>query len=327
MMFSFVGDCKRSLRSQFNAGILLTFQALYEYTYEEGCPMDRRKWLQMFGLSGVAAFFGIGAGQGCTTPTAPSEKTEPVADAGRGRDARAAEPGREAGSPEQVTDGAVAEKTAEPAAPDVAAEVTPEPPPPEPSPSCVLSPEQMEGPFYFDPKLDRKDITESRKGTKIALSIQVVAVETARCRPLEKVIVDVWHADAGGLYSGYTRQGDKGDIDTRGKTFMRGSRVSDKDGKVEFTTVFPGWYTGRVPHIHVKLRFSNRTQVVTQLYFPEAESKEIYARKDYQPRGQADTDFKRDVVLKSDEERKALSCVMSKDGDGFKASITLGVKA
>ena len=279
--------------------------------------MDRRKWLQMLGLSGVAAFLGIGVGQGCpSTPVSSEKAKEPPTDAGRTQEARVAEQAKE--PPSSDTSLSDASPTSD---------STPEKTPDSPKPSCILSPEQMEGPFYFDPKLVRKDITEGGPGVKLALILQVVAVESARCRPLEKVIVDAWHADAGGLYSGYERQGDKGTIDTRGKTFMRGTQITGKDGRVEFSTIFPGWYTGRVPHIHVKLRFANKTEVVTQVYFPAEESKEIYAQKAYQPRGQADTDFKGDVVLRNDDERKALSCEMSKDGAGYKASITLGVKA
>ena len=65
---------------------------------------------------------------------------------------------------------------------------------------------------------------------------------------LENAIVDVWHADAGGDYSGV------GSL--QGETFLRGIQTTDANGDAAFTTIFPGWYRGRAPHIHFKVRSS-----------------------------------------------------------------------
>ena len=84
---------------------------------------------------------------------------------------------------------------------------------------CALTPETTEGPFYFDPELERADITEGRDGIPLSVRLQVV---DQNCRPIEKARVDIWHCDAKGHYSGYPGQGDGRDVDTTGEKFLRG---------------------------------------------------------------------------------------------------------
>ena len=114
-------------------------------------------------------------------------------------------------------------------------------------PKCVLTPEQTAGPFYFDVEQVREDITEGKKGTPLELLITVV--DSSDCRPIKDAIVDVWQADAGGVYSGYINQG----VDTTGQTYLRGIQVTDTNGRAKFRTIYPGIYPGRVPHIHFKV--------------------------------------------------------------------------
>lgn len=136
---------------------------------------------------------------------------------------------------------------------------------------CVITPEVTEGPYYFDPALSRQDITEGRPGVKTNVRLQVV---DGQCKPLANARVDIWHADATGIYSGYANQ--PGGLDTTGQTFMRGTQVTGENGVVEFTTVYPGWYRGRTTHIHFKV-FLDETNILTgQLFFPDALSEFIY---------------------------------------------------
>lgn len=136
---------------------------------------------------------------------------------------------------------------------------------------CVITPEVTEGPYYFDPALNRQDITEGRPGIKTIVRLQVV---DAQCQPMANARVDIWHADATGVYSGYANQ--TGGIDTTGQTFMRGTQMTGADGVTEFTTVYPGWYRGRTTHIHFKV-FLDETNVLTgQLFFPDALSEFLY---------------------------------------------------
>jgi protocatechuate 3,4-dioxygenase beta subunit len=85
---------------------------------------------------------------------------------------------------------------------------------------CVLTPEATEGPFYFDPKLVRSDITEGKQGAPLVLTIQIV--EANDCTPLQDARVDVWQADGLGLYSGYAGQ-ETGS--TKGETFPAGDAI------------------------------------------------------------------------------------------------------
>ncbi|MBB6410255.1 intradiol ring-cleavage dioxygenase [Mesorhizobium sangaii] len=138
---------------------------------------------------------------------------------------------------------------------------------------CAITPEVTEGPFYFDAKLERADVTEGKKGVALTVRLQVV---DAACRPLAGVRVDIWHCDARGAYSGYPGQGDGRDVDTSGQTFLRGWQKTDASGIVSFATIYPGWYHGRTTHIHFKV-FPNDNSVMTgQLFFPDSLSEQIF---------------------------------------------------
>ena len=114
---------------------------------------------------------------------------------------------------------------------------------------CAIMPQATEGPFYFDPGLERQDITEGRQGVELRVRLQAV---DASCRPLPAARVDIWHCDALGHYSGYPGQGD-GDVDTTGEKFLRGVQRTDTNGIASFKTIYPGWYRGRTTHIHFKV--------------------------------------------------------------------------
>ena len=164
--------------------------------------------------------------------------------------------------------------------------------------ACVLMAEATEGPFYFDPKLERRDITEGRPGAPLNLALTII--EAGPCTPITNARVDVWHCDADGLYSGYARQ-DTNDTSTKGQTFLRGTQTTGSDGRVTFETIYPGWYPGRTPHIHVKILLDQKTIVTAQMYFPELLSRRIYGERDpYTARGNTpDTTNSNDGIFKS----------------------------
>jgi protocatechuate 3,4-dioxygenase beta subunit len=124
-------------------------------------------------------------------------------------------------------------------------------------------------------------------------------------------VVDIWHCDAVGSYSGFEEEG----------TFLRGTQVTDAVGVVEFTTVYPGWYRGRTVHIHAKVHLDKRTALTTQLYFDEQVTAAVYEREPYS----ADTG--RDTFNDSDgifDERTVLS--LSREGSGYRGVISLDVE-
>lgn len=138
---------------------------------------------------------------------------------------------------------------------------------------CLVAPEVTEGPYYFDPALDRKDITEELDGVKLEMKIQVV---DSACNPIENARVDIWHCDAEGNYSGYATQGSSGVKDTSNETFLRGTQLSDASGIVTFDTIYPGWYASRTTHIHYKVFLDEKTVLTSQIFFPDALSQYLF---------------------------------------------------
>ena len=138
---------------------------------------------------------------------------------------------------------------------------------------CVITPEVTEGPYYFDPAMQRTDITEGRPGVPTRIRLQVV---DAACLPMADARVDIWHCDATGLYSGYSGQGDDRTTDTTGQTFMRGTVFTDAKGIAEFVTVYPGWYRGRTTHVHFKVFLDQTKSLTGQIFFPDALSEYLY---------------------------------------------------
>lgn len=185
---------------------------------------------------------------------------------------------------------------------------------------CVITPEVTEGPYYFDPALERSDITEGRPGLPTTVRLQVV---DGVCQPVPGVRLDIWHADATGLYSGYS--GQAGGVSTQGETFMRGTQFADDNGVAAFQTVYPGWYPGRTTHIHFKV-FLSETKVLTgQLFFPDEVSDQVYANvAPYSGRGEGRDTF-------NDGDRIALQATsasvatLAEASGGYLAQLIIGI--
>lgn len=205
---------------------------------------------------------------------------------------------------------------AAPAVPLPAFAETPMPTTPaqQPSGMCVLFPQAVEGPYYFDPKLERADISEGRPGQPMKLALRII--ESGPCTPIYGARVDVWHCDAGGIYSGYARQGDERDVSTVGQSYLRGTQTTDADGRVTFNTIYPGWYPGRTPHIHIKVFLSDKTLVTGQVYFPDDVTEKIYTtHAQYNNRPIPDTTNKTDFIFREGE-REGGGIVLAIDDEG-----------
>ena len=112
---------------------------------------------------------------------------------------------------------------------------------------------ETEGPFYKPRTPERFDLVEAaRRGRLVELSGYVL---TRSCRPVERALVDLWHADDGGAY------------DSRGFRY-RGHVFTDEQGHYRFRTIQPGLYPGRTRHYHVKVQAPGQRLLTTQLYFP-----------------------------------------------------------
>jgi Protocatechuate 3,4-dioxygenase beta subunit len=180
--------------------------------------------------------------------------------------------------------------------------------------SCVLTPEQTEGPYYIPGERVRRNITEGRPGTPLMLRAFVVDAST--CRAIKNAAVDIWHADAAGVYSGFG-QG------SGNRTFMRGIQRTSAKGLALFRTVYPGWYPGRTVHIHVKVHIAGNVVHTGQLYFPDKVTDAAYRKAPYAGRPGRDTRNATDSVYRNGGSRSLLR--VRKSGSVYVATITMGV--
>ena len=123
---------------------------------------------------------------------------------------------------------------------------------------CALVPSEVLGPFELDLSANtfylRQDIREDREGAPLRLRMRVVNTED--CEPLQNVRVNIWQCDRDGAYSGYSTE--------VGLTYLRGYQITDADGYVEFLTIFPGFYPGRVVHVHFQVFVSSQYAAISQ---------------------------------------------------------------
>lgn len=206
--------------------------------------------------------------------------------------------------------------------------------------TCTTSPEQTQGPFWFDVDSIRSDIREQRPGSVLQLALRVQDVSACsadgRATPIPNCVVEIWHCDAGGLYSGFESgsggknsgetsdgsyaSGDQEATTTDDGTYLRGAQVADSNGIVQFTTIFPGWYRGRTMHLHLKVHLDRETVLTTQLYVEDELATEVYAAAPYSDRSgrrtlnSDDAFFSEDAVL-----------TVSKQGGAYLGLINLGV--
>ena len=190
---------------------------------------------------------------------------------------------------------------------------------------CLLTPQSVEGPYYLDPHLVRSDIVEGRPG--VPLRVQLRVIEAGPCTPLPKTRVDIWHADARGIYSGYEGQGDGRDLSTVGEKFLRGTQFSDSGGWVAFDTIYPGWYAGRATHVHFKVFLDERSILTGQLYFPDALNEFIYTQVPaYRERARSRNIVNaNDGIVAADDPDRRSFCAIKEERERYVASLVLGV--
>ena len=221
-----------------------------------------------------------------------------------------------------------------------------------------LAPEMTEGPYYLDLNMVRSNIVDDRKGAALALSL--VVLDAATASPIEDAVVDIWHCDADGVYSGFQSASagsnggggsgqpppDGGGIggllppDTGGAggaggggatatdtaTFLRGTQLSNSTGAVTFNSIYPGWYTGRTVHIHVKVHVKGAVIHTGQLFFDDAFTDTVYAANaPYSSRSQRDVRNDADGIYGQGGSPSVLN--VSKVGAGYTSTLNVGVKS
>ena len=179
--------------------------------------------------------------------------------------------------------------------------------------SCVLAPEQTEGPYYVDDAAVRRDVTDGKTG--VALTLRLTVVNVATCKPIRGAAVEIWHCDAGGVYSGV--QGDTG-------MFLRGVQRTGAKGLAIFRTIYPGWYQGRTVHIHTMVHLGGNVVHTGQLYFPDGLTDVVYRRSPYNQRPDRYPRNAGDSIYRNGGKRSTLKLV--RDGAAYAGSITMGVQ-
>ena len=182
--------------------------------------------------------------------------------------------------------------------------------------TCTLTPAETEGPYYIDVDAIRSDVREDRPGAELTLAVRV---QDSSCAALPGAVVEIWHCDAGGVYSGFESAslgagglggqpggapggaggsgggsgggggpgggsgggggGGSATVSDDG-TYLRGAQVTNGDGVVQFVSIYPGWYRGRTVHIHFKVHLDEKTLLTSQLYFDDAMSDDLFAATD-----------------------------------------------
>lgn len=196
--------------------------------------------------------------------------------------------------------------------------------------ACTTTPEETGGPFEEDLSMNstihRTDIREDRTGILLNLALTIVNTNN-NCAPVQNARVDIWHCDKDGYYSGFVNTGYLGTIDNTGKTFLRGIQNTDANGIVNFQTVYPGWYPGRVTHIHLEVFVNDISKKTTQIAFPDPVNRKVYTGSPlYTPHG-VNTTVKKNIddsVFKNSLADE-LATIISASPAAINSSFTIGV--
>lgn len=233
--------------------------------------------------------------------------------------------------------------------------------------NCTPTPEETEGPFstHNPASLISQKIMGDRTGTPLRINITINNLNR-NCQGLKDAIVDVWHCDSKGEYSEYGGKNEHGHMgrpegnpmpppghkpgdslsrnrpphmqppmgggsmqmaDHVNEHFLRGRQVTDEQGIVSFHSIYPGWYSGRAPHIHVHVfDAKGKSLLITQIAFPEEVCREVYSQGVYAAHGMPDTTNLNDMVF-SDSIANELGTLTGNMHEGYTLSHAIYLKA
>jgi protocatechuate 3,4-dioxygenase beta subunit len=211
--------------------------------------------------------------------------------------------------------------------------------------ACTLIPQETGGPYPGDGTngpnvltqsgIVRADIRSSfgasgtnvAPGTPLEVTLQFLST-TTDCGPIEGLAIYLWHCNATGGYSLYSSG-------VTGENYLRGVQVSDAQGRVTFTTIYPGCYSGRWPHIHFEVFASladatngNNAGRVSQLALPEAASRVVYGQTSLYPNSTNNLDqlsLQSDNVFGDDGGVHQLATVTGDNASGYTAFLEVGL--
>jgi len=201
--------------------------------------------------------------------------------------------------------------------------------------SCTVSNSETDGPYPLytsrGSALVRTDITEGTQ-TGIPLNITLTILNTNNsCAALANILVDIWHCNKDGYYSGYNQPGYLGTKDYTGDTFLRGRQTTDNNGQVKFTSIYPGWYTGRMTHIHVQIysaangsnEGSNNSILTTQIAFPDDITQTVYKTSLYAGHGENTITWSGDNVFSDGTTNEMATVTANSSTGGYDLTLSI----
>lgn len=202
----------------------------------------------------------------------------------------------------------------------------------QPTTPCVVRPQQTEGPYFVDERLNRSDLRldpsdgSVTRGVPLRLVFRVARIAGSSCTPLRGALVDVWQCDALGVYSDI--RDIHGWFDTRGKKFLRGYQATDASGIAQFMTIYPGWYPGRTVHIHFKVRADSESgrgdEFTSQLYFEDSVTDQVHAQPPYATKGRRTLRNDGDFIFQGGGNQLILR--LTQEGQGYVGTFDLGLE-
>ena len=160
--------------------------------------------------------------------------------------------------------------------------------------SCSPTQSVEEGPYYLSSTPTRSDVTDGQEGKAITLAFTVL--DTA-CKPIKGARVDIWYANAQGIYSGVASMGDDLGAGVNSGNFLRGTQITNAKGVATFKGIYPGWYPARTVHIHEKIWVGGREVLTTQTFFTDKQNAAVMATAPYNARGAQRVTNATDMVL------------------------------
>lgn len=186
---------------------------------------------------------------------------------------------------------------------------------------CVLIPSETAGPFPLDLTENvfyfRTDVREGLAGVQLNLKMKIIGKDD--CAAMQNVRVNIWHCDKDGNYSGYGTE--------VGETYMRGYQITDVNGEANFITILPGWYTGRVCHIHFQVYVNSSYAAISQLTFDPVVKNAIYGENaDIYTKGLDPLAISSDGVFADGYEYQYSDLTESATAEGYDAYLEVTVK-
>ncbi len=197
--------------------------------------------------------------------------------------------------------------------------------------SCTVTNTETDGPYPLyssrGSAIQRADITDGKTGIPLSVILTIKNTNN-NCTILSNARVDIWHCDKDGYYSGYSNSGYLGTQDNSALVFCRGLQYTDTNGQVKFTSVYPGWYTGRITHIHAQIYVNNILKLTTQIAFPQDITTAVYNSSLYSVHGQntSVSGFAADNVF-SDGTSNELATLTANSSGGYDLTHTIYVAA